>query len=46
MTDQQDYEDREKEILEWIRQATPEQLDRLKEKLDARRIGLQPESSE
>jgi hypothetical protein len=46
MTDQQTYEDREIEILEWIRQATPEQLERLKEKLDARRVGLQAESSE
>lgn len=46
MTEQEASEDREKEILEWIRQATPEQLDRLKEKLDARRIRLQPESSE
>jgi len=46
MTDQQTYEDREKEILEWIHQATPEQLERLKEELDARRIGLQPEASE
>lgn len=46
MGDQQTHEELENEIMEWIRHATPEQLELLKEKLNARRNGLKPDSSD